>query len=158
MCVKKARPLCNTHNISWTVSKGGGKLACVRVCRPAVSALCQPAAGKRFSGGTSGTPHRSLRSSCGRIIHRRRRPEAHRVALDTPPRVTPLGSSPRQRARNKMYIFVHYIYICAVYGAHACFTVNLTTQHLHRGSAFLSCRHAGGGHDWVYIKITWIQN
>jgi len=93
----------------------GEELACVRVCRPAISALCQPAAGKRFSGGTSGTPRRSLRSHRGRIIQRRRRrrPEAHRVARDTPPRVTPLSPSPRQRAQNKMYILIYYIYTSA---------------------------------------------
>lgn len=108
MCVEKER----TYTVYYIVRERfwGEEIACVRVCRPAISALCQPAAGKRFSGGTSGTPRRSLRSHHGRVIQRRRRPEAHRVARDTPPRVTPLSPSPRQRAQNKMYILYTMLY------------------------------------------------
>jgi len=61
-----------------------------------------------------------LRYHHGRIIQRRPRPEAHRVAGDTPPRVTLLGPSPRQRAQIKCtYLYIISIHLRSVLCARA---------------------------------------
>lgn len=90
----------------------------------------------------------------GRITHRRRRPDAHRVARDTPPARASRRSVRRHgNVREIKCIYLYVQYICDVHRAHARITVNLTTRHLRRERAFLSCRRAGGGgHDGIYVK------